>query len=122
MRFPSECRQIHRTLRQTMPNLTEAQSKGLALWALGTITAQSGRRNAVIAALTFTGGFSDVRRRLPRMALRRGRPLHAVPKSDRRPRPLSRRLMRWVLSLWSIGNAPSRSLGASCPPTNRASG
>ena len=61
MRFPSECCQIHRTLRQTMPNLTEAQSKGLALWALGTITAKSGCRNAVIAALAFTGGFSDVR-------------------------------------------------------------
>ena len=58
MRFPSECCQIHHTLRQTMPQLTEAQSKGLALWTFGTITAQSGCRNAVIAALTFTGGFS----------------------------------------------------------------
>ena len=64
MRFPSECCQIHQTLRQTMPQLTEAQSKGLALWTFGTITAQSGCRNAVIAALTFTGGFSAVRQRL----------------------------------------------------------
>ena len=64
MRFPSECRQIHQTLRHTMPHLAEAQSKGLALWTFGTITAQSGRQNAVIAALNFTGGFSAVRQRL----------------------------------------------------------
>ena len=64
MRFPSECYQIHQTLRQTMPHLTEAQSKGLALWTFGTITAQSGCQNAVIAALNFTGGFSAVRQRL----------------------------------------------------------
>ena len=30
-----------------MPNLAEAQSKELTLWTFGTITAQSGRRNAV---------------------------------------------------------------------------
>ena len=30
-----------------MPNFAEAQSKGLALWTFGSITAQSGRRNAV---------------------------------------------------------------------------
>ena len=47
-----------------MPQLTEAQSKGLALPAFGTITAQSGCRNAVIAALNFTGGFSAARQRL----------------------------------------------------------
>ena len=64
MLFPSECCQIHQILRQTMPQLTEAQSKGLALWTFGTITAQSGRQNSVIAALTFTGGFSAVRQRL----------------------------------------------------------
>ena len=46
-----------------MPNLAEAQSKGLALYALGTITARSGCRDAVIAALTFTVGFSAVRAR-----------------------------------------------------------
>ena len=64
VRFPSECYQIHRTLRQTMPHLTEAQSKGLALWTFGTITAKSGCQNSVIAALNFTGGFSAVRQRL----------------------------------------------------------
>ena len=36
MRFPSECCRIHQTLRQTMPHLSEAQSKGLALWVFGT--------------------------------------------------------------------------------------
>ena len=63
MRFPSECYQIQRALRQTMPRLTEAQSKGLALWTFGSITAQSGRRDDVISALAFTGGFSGIRQR-----------------------------------------------------------
>ena len=49
---------------RTMPNLSEAQSKGLSRRTFETATAQSGRWNAVIAALTFTGGFSAVRQRL----------------------------------------------------------
>ena len=32
MRFPPECYQIHQTLRQAMPHLSEAQTKGFALW------------------------------------------------------------------------------------------
>ena len=55
--------------------------------AFGTITAQSGRRNAVIAALTFTGGFSAIRQRLREWLYDGGRPLHAVSEPDRRPRP-----------------------------------
>ena len=63
MRFPPECWQIHRTLRQRMPHLSEAQTKGLALRTRGTITAQIGCQNSVIAAPAFPGGFSAVRRR-----------------------------------------------------------
>ena len=84
MRFPSECYQIHWTLRQAMPHLSEAQLKGTRPPAFGTITAQSGCQNYVIAALNFTGGFSAVRQR-PREWL------HDVPQPDRRARPLSRR-------------------------------
>ena len=35
MRFPSECYQIHQTPRQTMPHLSEARTKGLALRICG---------------------------------------------------------------------------------------
>ena len=59
MRFPSECCPIYRTLRQTVPNLAETQSNGLALWTFGTVTAQSGRLDPVSAALTFAGQYSD---------------------------------------------------------------
>ena len=61
MRFPAECYQIHQTLRQTTPYLNEAQSIGLARRTVGTITAQSGRRSAVAAALSFMGGVAAVR-------------------------------------------------------------
>ena len=98
-RFPSECCQIHRTLRQTMPQLTETQSKGLALWTFGAITAQSGCRNAVIAALTFTGGFSAVRQRLREWLY------DGADRSTPSPNQIDVRarfapLMRWDLSLW----------------------
>ena len=100
MRFPSECCQIHHTLRQTMPQLTEAQSKGLALWTFGTITAQSGCRNAVIAALNFTGGFSAVRQRL-REWLYDGADRSTPSQNQIDVRARFAPLMRWVLSLWT---------------------
>ena len=99
MRFPSECYQIHQTLRQTMPQLTEAQSKGLALWTFGTITAKSGCQNAVIAALTFIGGFSAVRQRL-REWLYDGADRSTPSQNQIDVRACFAPLMRWVLSLW----------------------
>ena len=82
-----------------MPHLSEAHPRGLDLWTFGTITAQSGRRNSVIAALTFTGGFSAVRRRI-REWLYDGAD-RSTP-SPKRIDVLARfaPLMRWVLSLW----------------------
>ena len=99
MRFPSECYQIHRTLRQTMPHLSEAQSKGLALWTFGTITAQSGCQNAVIAALNFTGGFSAVRQRL-REWLYDGADRSTPSPNQIDVRACFAPLMSWVLSMW----------------------
>ena len=88
MRFPAECCQIHQTLRQAMPHLSETQTKGFVLW---------GARND-----NRPKRMSDRRRRQtllhrrilrrptapPRVALRWRGPLHPVPESDRRPRPL----------------------------------
>ena len=111
MRFPSECCQIHQTLRQTMPQLTEAQSKGLALWTFGTITAKSGRQNAVIAALNFTGGFSAVRQRL-REWLYDGADRSTPSQNQIDVRACFAPLTRWVLSLWT-----SRDLALAIDPT-----
>ena len=83
-----------------MPQLTEAQSKGLALWTFGTITAQSGCRNAVIAALNFTGGFSAVRQRL-REWLYDGADRSTPSQNQIDVRARFAPLMRWVLSLWT---------------------
>ena len=98
MRFPSECCQIHRAPRQRMPHLSEAQPRGLDLWTFGTITAQSGRRNSVIASLNFTGGFSAVRRRLREWLY------YGADRSTPSPNRIDVRarfapLMRWALSL-----------------------
>ena len=89
MRSPNEFYQTEREMRQRMPHPADAQTRGLALWTFGTITARNGCQNAVIAALLpFSGRFGAVRQRL-REWLRdgsdRARPL---PKSDRRPRLL----------------------------------
>ena len=111
MRFPSECYQIHQTLRQTMPQLTEAQSKGLALWTFGTITAKSGCQNAVIAALTFIGGFSAVRQRL-REWLYDGADRSTPSQNQIDVRACFAPLMRWVLSLWT-----SKDLALAIDPT-----
>ena len=83
-----------------MPRLTETQSKGLALWTFGTITAKSGCRNAVIAALNFTGGFSAVRQRLREWLC------DGADRSTPSPNQIDVRarfapLTRWVLSLWT---------------------
>ena len=111
MRFPSECCQIQRTLRQTMPHLSEAQSKGLALWTFGTITAQSGCQNSVIAALTFIGGFSAVRQRL-REWLYDGADRSTPSQNQIDVRACFAPLMRWVLSMWK-----SKDLALAIDPT-----
>ena len=87
MRFPSECYQIHQTLRQTMPQLTEAQSKGLA------VDVRNHNRPKRTPELRHRR--PDVHGRIlrrppatPRVALRRRRPRRAVAQPDRRPRPL----------------------------------
>ena len=91
MRFPAECCQIHQTLRQAMPHLSEAQTKGFVPWGARNHNRPKRmpnrrRRQALLHARILIRPPET-----PRMALRRSRPLHAVPESDRCPRPLSRR-------------------------------
>ena len=83
MRLPSECYQIHQTLRQAMPHLSETQSKGLAL--------------------SFSGGFYAVRQRLREWLC------DGADRSTPSPNQIDVRarfapLMRWVLSLWKSGD------------------
>ena len=87
MRFPSECCQIHQTLRQRMPHLSEAQTKGFALWGARNDNRPkrmpNRRRQALLHARILRRPAAP-----PRSAVRRSRPLHALAESDRRPRPL----------------------------------
>ena len=114
MRFPSERYQIHQTLRQTMPHLSETQSKGLALWVFGTITARNGCQNAVALALAFTGGFFAVRQRLREWLY------YGADRSTPSPNQIDVRarfapLMKWILSLWK-----SNDLALAIDPTTLA--
>ena len=96
-----------------MPQLRDAQIRGLAHWTHGTITAGSGCQSAVVKALAFMGKVGSVRQRL-REWLRDG--------SDRaRPSPnqVDARagfapLIRWILALWqsddlALATDPTRS-------------
>ena len=100
MRSPNEFYQVEREMRQRMPHLTEAQTRGLALWTFGTITARNGCQNAVIAALlSFAGRFGAVRQRL-REWLRDGSDRARPSPNQIDVRACFAPLTRWVLSLW----------------------
>ena len=106
MRFPPECCQIHQTPRHAMPHLSETQTKGFVLWALGTITAQSGCQTAVAAKLSHVGGFAAARQRL-RERLYDGADRSTPSPNQTDVRARSAPLMRWVLSLWKSSTSRS---------------
>ena len=102
MRSPPECCQIEQDLRQHMPHLTKAQTRGLAEWTCGTVAARSGCLTAVVkavAALTFKGRAAAIRQRL------RERLLDGADRARPFPNQIDVRarfvpLMRRALSLW----------------------
>ena len=51
MHVPRELYPIERTLAERLPHLRGPQRRGLALWVLGAVLAQSACQSAVLAAL-----------------------------------------------------------------------
>ena len=112
MRSPPECYQVEQDLRQHMPQLTEAQTRGLAEWTYGTIAARSGCLTAAAIALAAIGGTVAAARQRLRERLLDGAD-RARPSSNQIDvRACFVPLTRWVLSMWK-----SDSLALAIDPT-----
>src|SRR5437764_1917789 len=64
MRVPRDLHPIERTLAERLPHLRPPQRRGLALWVLGAMLAQSACHSAVLAALLVHGRYHALRQRL----------------------------------------------------------
>ena len=64
MHVPRDLHPIERTLAERLPHLRPPQRRGLALWVLGAVLAQSACQSAVLAALLVHGRYHALRQRL----------------------------------------------------------
>src|SRR5919199_1412829 len=64
MHVPRELYPMERTLAERLPHLRGPQRRGLALWVLGTVLAQSACQSAVLAALLPWAPYHALRQRL----------------------------------------------------------
>ncbi len=99
MRCRFECYQLQETLAVYLPQLRSAQRRGLTLWVIGTILAQSACQNAVISALHWVGRWHTVRQYL-REWLYDGDERAAPCQTDFRVDTCFVPLLRWILSWW----------------------
>ena len=63
MHVPKELYPIERVLAQHLPHLRPPQRRGLALWVLGAVLAQSACQSAVVAVLLLHGRYHALRQR-----------------------------------------------------------
>ena len=106
MRFPTECYQIHQTLRQAMPRLSEARTKGFVLWGARNDNRPKRMPDRSRRRAFLHGRILRRPAETPRVAVRRSRPLHATPQSDRRPRPLRAADEMGLVALAASENPP----------------
>ena len=100
MRLPTECYQMQQTIEHYMPHLERSQTKGLALWVYGTISARSSCQNAVVAALVvIMGNWNSIRQYL-REWLYDGQDRASPCRVQLDERLCFVPLMRWLLSWW----------------------
>jgi hypothetical protein len=99
MHVPRELYPMERALAERLPQLRGPQRRGLALWVLGAVLAQSACQAAVLAALLPWAPYHALRQRL-REGLRDGAdkavPCAAQVDVERCFAPL----LRWVLAWW----------------------
>src|SRR3954449_2926194 len=100
MHVPRELYPIERALAEHLPHLRGPQRRGLALWVLGAVLAQSACQAAVLAALLPWAPYHALRQRLREWLL----------EGRTRPAPAPRR---------SSSNAVSRPCRAGCSPGGR---
>src|SRR4051794_40196187 len=99
MHVPRELYPIERALAEHLPHLRGPQRRGLALWVLGAVLAQSACQAAVLAALLPWAPYHALRQRLREWLLDgadKAVPCAAQVEVERCFAPL----LRWVLGWW----------------------
>jgi hypothetical protein len=99
MHVPRELYPIERALGERLPHLRGPQRRGLALWVLGAVLAQSACQAAVLAALLPWAPYHALRQRLREWLLDgadKAVPCAAQVEVERCFAPL----LRWVLAWW----------------------
>ena len=99
MHVPRELYPIERALAERLPHLRGPQRRGLALWVLGAVLAQSACQAAVLAALLPWAPYHALRQRLREWLLDgadKAVPCAAQVDVERCFAPL----LRWVLGWW----------------------
>src|SRR5919205_2141694 len=98
MHVPRELYPIERALAERLPHLRGPQRRGLALWALGAVRAQSACQSAVLAALLPWAPYHALRQRLREWLLDgadKAVPCAAQVDVERCFAPLLRRVLGW---------------------------
>jgi hypothetical protein len=99
MHVPREVYPMERTLAERLPHLRPPQRRGLALWVLGAVLAQSACQSAVIAALLVRAPYHALRQRLREWLLDGAE--KAVPCSAQvEVEACFAPLLGWVLGWW----------------------
>ena len=99
MHVPPQLDPIERALAGRLPHLRGPQRRGLALWVLGAVLAQSACQAAVLAALLPWAPYHALRQRLREWLLDgadKAVPCAAPVEVERCFAPL----LRWVLGWW----------------------
>ena len=99
MHVPRELYPMERALAERLPHLRGPQRRGLALWVLGAVLAQSACQAAVLAALLPWAPYHALRQRLREWLLDgagEAVPCAAQVDVERCFAPL----LRWVLAWW----------------------
>src|SRR4051812_29669893 len=99
MHVPRELYPIERALAERLPHLRPPQRRGLALWVLGAVLAQSACQSAALAALLVHGRYHALRQRLREWLLDgtdKASPCAAQVEAEACFAPL----LRWALDWW----------------------
>ena len=99
MHVPKELYPMERVLAERLPHLRGPQRRGLALWVLGAVLAQSACQSAVLAALLVHGRYHALRQRLREWLLDgadKASPCAVQVEVEACFAPL----LRWVLGWW----------------------
>src|SRR4051794_21611411 len=114
MHVPRDLHPIERMLAERLPHLRPPQRRGLALWVLGAVLAQSACQAAVLAALLVWAPYHALRQRLREWLLDgtdKAAPCAAQVEAEACFAPL----LRWALDWWQ-GRELALAGGAPAPP------